>query len=59
MLVGWSQPTPTISQLNIVTVKVLPPIIINNKETLTIENFCHSFLPFHTTHTLFTADGPG
>ena len=43
----------TISQLNIVTVKNLPPIIINNKEAVTIENFCHSFLPFDTAHILW------
>ena len=44
-----SQQRATISQLNIVTVKNLSPIIINNKETVTMENFCHSFLPFDTT----------
>ena len=55
----WCQPGPashrarTISQLNIVTVKNLPPIIINNKEAVTIENFCHSFLPFDTAHILW------
>ena len=40
----------TISQLDIVTVKNLSPIIINNKETVTMENFCHSFLPFDTVN---------